>query len=853
MRSRLLAGFAAIAALLLPSAALAGPNDWAVIIGNSDYTGNVPKVAYAHNDAKEFKNLALKVFGVPEKNIIAENDIRLSTFFRLFGRTIHRQGRLYQSIKHKAAKIYVFYSGHGMPGPSLSSSGKAAYLLPIGGDPSSPDLDGYALEDLIKSLRGIRREKVPDGQVMLFVDACFSGRSDGGDVIKNTSGVGVTVDLSADASDDDDVVVITAARGNELASWDRERKSGLFTDTLISGLFGFADQKRFNGNGDKTVSLAELKAFMTARIPDRLRTLYPGEARRQHATFYPRGSEENIVIASFGSAYPIRDPQVLAQEQSDSAYLLQFGTAEKIAAFLKRCIHCPERAKLEARRRERIALKSTCRAELRNWRRIKSSGSLAQIRFAMKSPCPEVRTEAKEYASKFERVCKSEGRKLKTAIAESKRRLLEQLAAGARCSEVRIKAGRRVERMISACSQDRADWASLRSTLDVTKLKRFAARAECRPILSKIKKRIALLERACSAEARTLLDAGKVRDLDVLTKLGDGANCVSIRPRAKKLAEAVAERCKASGAKWDELKESKDLVALKAYKSSPDTCRHHARLASGRLAKLQGKISVGNEFRDCATCPKVMVLPPACFVIGSPRGERRRYHNEGPLSIVRMARPVAIGVYEVTVGEWAKCHADGKCGTAPPDGVGDRQPMTGITWRDAREFTEWLSDLTGKTYRLPSEAEWEYAARAGSYAPYSTGRRIKAGQANYRTKRGGSGAVRTKTVGSYAPNKFGIYDMHGNVSEWVADCYAKTHAGRPSDASARKACVSTARVVRGGGWRDRMWRIRSAYREAVSPSKRSSEIGFRIARDVPELAGKVPGPSSCGPISSIVK
>ena len=192
----------------------------------------------------------------------------------------------------------------------------------------------------------------------------------------------------------------------------------------------------------------------------------------------------------------------------------------------------------------------------------------------------------------------------------------------------------------------------------------------------------------------------------------------------------------------------------------------------------------------------------------------------------------AMGVCEVTNAQWNACVAEGGCGCCSKEGEDPNHPAGGIYWDDAQEYVAWLSKITGDRYRLPSEAEWEYAARAGTTTRYHTGNTISTDQANFRDSGG-------KTpVGSFAPNAFGLYDMHGNVSERVQDCWNPNYVGAPSDGSAWESgdCISY-RVARGGSWLDSYGgdlqgknRLRSAAREKSSALGTTSDQGLRVAR-----------------------
>jgi formylglycine-generating enzyme required for sulfatase activity len=200
---------------------------------------------------------------------------------------------------------------------------------------------------------------------------------------------------------------------------------------------------------------------------------------------------------------------------------------------------------------------------------------------------------------------------------------------------------------------------------------------------------------------------------------------------------------------------------------------------------------------------------------------------------------LAVGVYEVTFAEWDACVRDGGCDWYPPDrGWGrGRRPVIHVSWEDAQQYAAWLSGRTGERYRLLSEAEWEYVARAGTTTPFHTGKTISTEVANYNGELtyggGASGVYRGQTVpvGSFPANDFGLRDVHGNVSEWVDDCWHGSYDGAPSDGRARGSARCSWRVVRGGAWFHDPRLLRSAYRILNFTDNRSSRtIGFRVAR-----------------------
>jgi formylglycine-generating enzyme required for sulfatase activity/CRP-like cAMP-binding protein len=242
----------------------------------------------------------------------------------------------------------------------------------------------------------------------------------------------------------------------------------------------------------------------------------------------------------------------------------------------------------------------------------------------------------------------------------------------------------------------------------------------------------------------------------------------------------------------------------------------------------------GDTFRECAEdCPEMVVVPAADFMMGSTTNEEGRTSSENPQRKITIAAPFAVSKFEVTFDQWDACAADGDCDPRILDndfGRG-RKPVINVSWYDAQRYAAWLSKMTGKSYRLLSEAEWEYAARAGTKTSYSWGDEPGKGQANCLGCGSEWDGKRTAPVGSFAANAFGLYDLHGNVSEWVEDCYHAKSDGAPADAKAWTAggdCSS--RIFRGGGWNDSPVNLRSASRGRGSIFVRSNNLGFRVAR-----------------------
>jgi formylglycine-generating enzyme required for sulfatase activity len=243
------------------------------------------------------------------------------------------------------------------------------------------------------------------------------------------------------------------------------------------------------------------------------------------------------------------------------------------------------------------------------------------------------------------------------------------------------------------------------------------------------------------------------------------------------------------------------------------------------------------EMRDCAECPAMVLVPAGEFTMGSPPDEPDRFNDEGPQRAVKIAAPFWVGKYEVTFGEWDACVAAGGCRTKPNDWGRDNRPVVNLSWNDAKEYVGWLSQKTGKTYRLLSEAEWEYAARAGTKTPFSLpapgGSDDIAGKGLANCNGCGRASRKTAPAGSFKANEFGLYDTAGNVWEWVEDCWHDSYDGAPPHGSAWVNYDCSMRVLRSGAWNVEPRYLRSAQRFGAAGGGGgggSRDIGFRVAR-----------------------
>jgi len=288
-------------------------------------------------------------------------------------------------------------------------------------------------------------------------------------------------------------------------------------------------------------------------------------------------------------------------------------------------------------------------------------------------------------------------------------------------------------------------------------------------------------------------------------------------------------------------------VIATAPQSSPPGDRAQPARKIGPLSSDQAQqLKAGETFQECTDCPAMTVVPAGEFVIGSPANESGRELSEGPQQRILFSRSFAVGTYAATFAEWNACIAAGGCNAFRPGdygwGAGDR-PVINVSWADARAYVEWLSAKTGAQYRLLSEAEREYVTRACNSAqcysaPFWFGAEISPDLANYdwRYSYGGGRKAQppkqTLPVASFKANPWGIFQVHGNVREWMEDCWNPDLSTIPQDGSARRSGDCRSHVVRGGSWADEPKDLRSAKRSWELTDERKAEVGFRVARSL---------------------
>jgi formylglycine-generating enzyme required for sulfatase activity len=251
--------------------------------------------------------------------------------------------------------------------------------------------------------------------------------------------------------------------------------------------------------------------------------------------------------------------------------------------------------------------------------------------------------------------------------------------------------------------------------------------------------------------------------------------------------------------------------------------------AGRQEAPVAGPAGSVATMKDCDVCPVLVALSPRPFTMGSNNTDP----SERPAHKVALHTPFAIGRYEVTVGQWNQCVRASVCPAMPSLGnVPDNLPMRDVSWDEAQLYLKWLSTVSGKPYRLPTEAEWEYAARGGTATRYWWGNEMKGGNSSCEGCGEPWNEERPPPVGSFPANPYGLNDMNGSVWEWVQDCWHSTYKGAPADGSAWVDGNCQARVIRGGSWRENGSYMLSTTRFKYDASVRQSQNGFRVARSL---------------------
>ena len=806
---------AALAVLASPApvwAEVTNPNGVALIIGNTDYEHrDVPDVTFAHRDADAFRRYVVEVLGYAPKNIVDLRDATRRELFDALGTKSDPRSLLWSYLDPDGvSEVVVFYSGHGVPGVN----DKRGYLLPVDADPKAAEDDGYPIDLLYRNVGGLAEAR----SVRVYLDACFSGGSGGGGtLIRDASPVFVEAALPEGLGEK--VTSLAAATGKQVASWDEEAKHGLFTHHLLDALYGKADA---DGNGE--VTAREVKGYL-----DRYMTR---AARRQHRRIQQASlvgvAEVVVASAGAGGAFPAR-PGLGDTDSDDEAEAPVADAASE------------EPARADAQGTDEPAPTEAPLQLTRADKKLVQGGLLAAgLDVGVADGLFGPRTEKAIRGYQKKKGLPETG-KLTPEQAEALIDLGRNRQSGtvprATTSVGKMPPKSDPSSIVLASGMRLSDWALLAEdrlakgeyrTLLVEGMAHIRAHGAHESVESVVERALEGLVKGVRVTDETSARSALATVKQIRGVVGQSAELAAIEAKAHrrlgKLPQAVA-----AYRSWLRL----------APAGHPE--RKRMLLALQRAERGEVGPTAGEVFRDCdgMWCPELVVVPAGSYMMGSPESEARRDNDEGPRHRVRIAKPIAVGMYEVTFEEWDACRRGGGCSHNPGDsGWGrGRRPVISVSWTDAQAYVKWLSRETGESYRLLSESEWEYMARAGTTGPFHFGATLSTAQANYDgnytygSGRKGRYRERTEPVGSFPANAFGVHDVHGNVWEWVEDCWHDSYRGAPADGRAwTVGGYCGRRMLRGGSWNFGPQGLRSAYRSRFTAGSRSLSAGFRVAR-----------------------
>jgi Bacterial pre-peptidase C-terminal domain len=417
----------------------AAPYDIAIIVTNVNYDGPVGKADYAENDGKAVAMAMSHVLKV--ENIRSYKDQTRSNLDVLFGPKNHpEQGELWRSVTNPKARVYVYYSGHGAPHLPADSGRPEAYLMTRDANPDYLPLTAYALQTLRENLTALKNAKLPEGEVILILEACFSGRTGANKPLRpGTSESAMSFDFGRASG----IIEIAAAESNQVAFWDQRSKLGMFTDLFLWGLHGEADKPDAGGNGDGKITLSELSTYVNRRLPDRL-TIH-GLNAKQAAVF--AGADGRVIADVDGG--PLRRQDMIEVESDERAYCRALQTGEDIAGidkFLGSCVACRCRGDLLSRRSAIEAEQRACR-NVETQLQTQQSASVLRA-FAETTECERLKPALKARAALLEQnaQCAEDEARWAAAVREGPIEKMKSVVAVLTCPRVLEGARAELER-----------------------------------------------------------------------------------------------------------------------------------------------------------------------------------------------------------------------------------------------------------------------------------------------------------------------------------------------------------------------------------------------------------------------
>jgi formylglycine-generating enzyme required for sulfatase activity len=406
----------------------------------------------------------------------------------------------------------------------------------------------------------------------------------------------------------------------------------------------------------------------------------------------------------------------------------------------------------------------------------------------------------------------------KAAAAEAERKAAEKAAAEEAARMAAEKAA--AEEAARKATEKAAAEEAARKAADKAAAEKAARKAADKAAAEEVARKAAAKEAARKAVAEEAARKAAAKEAARRAAAEEAARKAAAEEAARKVAAEEAARKAAAAAAAARKAAQKAAAEAKVAESA-------RRAAQSKAAGT--KPSAVKTFKDCDACPEMIALPAGSFTMGSKSGDV----SEAPPHRVKIGYSFAISRFEVTAAEWKACLTAGGCDYRPKrKGMTATSPVHNLSWLDAQQYVKWLSKKTGKKYRLPSEAEWEYAARAGTKTAYWWGDAVGEGNANCKNCGGDWNRKRPAVVDSHDANPFGLQGMNGSVWEWVADCWFDSYKGAPNDGSARDRKDCQSRVLRGGSWRNDASYARSAGRFTYDHDVRYVLNGFRVVRSM---------------------
>ena len=810
---RLVIVSAVLAVLAAGVAAAPAPDGVAVVIGNRTYANDrVPEVAYAHRDADAFRQYVVGMLGFDPDNIIDLRDATQAEMETTFGNERDHKGRLWSYLDPSGGSdVVVYYSGHGVPG----LRDKKGYLLPSDANPDTAQLNGYPIDLLYENLGRMTEA----ASIRVFLDACFSGDSQAGMLIRSASPMFVSASLP-DISDKA-MAVLTAASGDEVASWDEQAEHGMFTHHLLDALYGAGDS-----DGDGRVTVAETKRYLDRHLTRAARRAY---LRDQTAGV---GGDRTMVLASAsGGSFPKR-PEVGRPEPPEQPFTVVTEPAGARVRILN----------IEERYRPGMDLPA---GEYRVEASVEGYETIVEIVRHGSAGATEHQIALRRAAQPFTVLTEPGRARVRFVDIEDRYRPGMELPAGEYRVEVSLEGYETIVEIVrhgsAGATQHRIALLRVAQPFTIV-VDPAGAHVRFLEIEERYRSGMELVAGEYRVEAslwgyETIVEIvrhgseGATQHRIALRRVAHPFTVVTEPTDARVQILNMAERYRPGM----ELPAGEYRVeaSLEGYETIVEMVRHGSAGETKHRIALASRRSAVERFRDCPDCPQMVVVPAGRFRMGCVSGQGC-FDDEKPVRQVRIRRPFALSVHEVTFAEWDACVSAGGCGGYRPNDAGrgrENRPVMNVSWNDTRSYVSWLSRRTGKTYRLPSESEWEYAARAGSTTKYSWGNEVGRNRANCVGCRSRWDRQRTAPVGSFPANAFGLHDMHGNVWEWVEDCWNNSYARAPKHGGAWLSGECAERVLRGGSWLYDPRYLRAAYRLG-SPSgiRNLNDIGFRVAR-----------------------